>query len=450
MSIQNKQTKFTRRRFLQLGAGAVTAATLSACVVPQAAPQGDGAAQEPVNLQANIAFTQADYGLQYQTIEKWRDLFEDTHPGITVDLAFVDWSEHHNKMLVMAAANELPDFIEVQASRSLLWAIEGVFLDVDQFADADDDFDMDDFFTGIMPYYQWDGKTYALPYDHGPIILGYNKTMFDEAGVDYPDETWTNETLLEKALLFTEEGESWGFSGMPRSWLLEPSYLTPFGGKLFNDDETECLITMPESIAALQWWVDMRFEHGVIPSAAQSEVLATAGGDFVSGKVAMTTVAPWTAPTWNALANFDWDVAPWPAGPVTQSTAGLGSGYGVTKDTEHPQEAWEWLRWMTSSEGLSFVWAATGASTPPRKSVFDVYFSAPGIAGNAQAFLDAMDTYMAVGRPVSPFGAEFTAIRNRELDLINQGLKSVEEGCADMKADGDPILAKNTEVYNSQ
>lgn len=452
MDTPQEDKQFSRRSFLKYSGLTATALVAAACVPPPgsaSAPAATGAGKEPVTLQANIAFTQADYGLQYRTVEKWRDLFQETHPDITVNLAFVDWTEHHNKMLVLAAAGELPDFVEVQASRSLLWIIEGVFLPIDEFVAADPKFDMSDFFEAIMGYYQWNGKTYVLPYDHGPELLGYNKKMFDEQGVAYPDETWTFDMLLEKAVAFTKEGESWGFSGMPRSWLLEPMYLMPWGGKLLNDDETECLITMPESVAALQWWVDLRLKHKAVPNAAQSEVLATAGGDFVSGKVAMTTVAPWTAPTWNALANFEWDVAPWPKGPVARTTAGLGSGYGITKDTKHSKEAWEFLRWMTSSEGLAFVWSSTGASTPPRKSVFDVYFSAPGVAKHAKYFLDAMNDYMKIGRPVSPHGAEFTAIRDREMDLINQGLKPVEQACADMKVDGDPILAKNAEIKKS-
>jgi multiple sugar transport system substrate-binding protein len=402
--------------------------------------------REPVSLEAHIAFTQADYGLQFQVIEQWRDIFQETYPWITVNLAFNDWTEHHNKMLVLAAANELPDFIEVQASRSLLWIIEGVFLPIDDFAAADAKFDMDDFFAPIMEYYRWEGQTYSLPYDHGPEILGYNKSMFDEFGESYPDETWTYETLLEKATIFTTE-DTWGYSGMPRSWLLEPNYLMPWGGLLFNEDETECVITMPESIEALKWWLDLQFVHGVAPTPAQSEVLAAAGGDFVSGKVAMVTAPPWSAPTWNALGDFAWDVAPWPEGPVARTCAGLGSGYGITKDTASPEDAWRWLAWMTSTEGLSFVWAVTGASTPPRKSVFDVYLTASGVAPGAQYFYDAMNDYMKIGRPVSPYGGEFTAIRNREIDLMLTGAKSVEEACADMKADGDPILAQNAELY---
>jgi len=58
-----------------------------------------------------------------------------------------------------------------------------------------------------------------------------------------------------------------------------------------------------------------------------------------------------------------------------------------------------------------------------------------------------MEEYMVLGRPFSPAGPEFESIMSREIDLINLGLKSAEEACADIKADGDPILAQNMEYY---
>ena len=415
--------------------------TVEKIVTVEVAPAG----QEPVSIQADIAFTQADYGLQYKVIEQWRDIFQQTYPWVTVNLVFNDWNEHHNKMLVLAAANELPDFIEVQASRAPLWIMNDVFLPIDDYAAADAKFDMDDFFAGIMGYYQANDRTYALPYDHGPVILAYNKDMFDDFGVEYPDDTWDFDTLREKANTFTTE-ETWGFGSTPGGWVLEPNYLKPWGGRLFNEDETECLITMPESIEALQWWVDMRFEDGAIPTAAQGEFLDALGGNFESGRVAMVGAEPWFAPTWNAFADFRWEIAPWPKGPVTRSAAGLGSGYGMTRNTDHPEEAWAFLSWMTSSEGLSFVWAITGASTPPRKSVFEVYLQAAGVPESAKYFYEAMNDYMEIGRPITPYGGEFTSIRDREMDLINTGAKPVAEACADMKADGDPILVKNLDI----
>jgi len=406
-------------------------------IVTVEAPQ-----KEPVTLRASIAFTQSDYGLQYQIIQQWRDLFQQSYPWITADLEFIDWTEAQTKPVVQAAAGELPDFLEVHFQRAQMWVKEGILLPVDPYTDVDPDYDLGDYFPEALAIYQDDaGKTYSCPYDHGPTVLGYNKTMFDEYGEAYPDETWTMDTLLEKAALFTDEDK--GTFGYRIDWLEEGSHLMPWGGRLVNDDETECLLTMPESIEAVQWWVDLRLKHHYAPMPAQSEVLSALGGVFESGKVAIISTEPWMAPTYNALADFDWDVAPWPEGPVTRSTWGGGSGYSMGKDTQHPDEAWLFLRWMTSSEGLSFVWAASGASLPPRKSVFEVYKTAPGVPEHVQVFYDAMDQYMVVGRPIQPQAPAFLDIYNREMEFIWTEAKSVEEAAADLKKDADPILALN-------
>ena len=34
-------------------------------------------------------------------------------------------------------------------------------------------------------------RQYGIPYDHGPIIMGYNKDLFDAEGLAYPAEDWT-------------------------------------------------------------------------------------------------------------------------------------------------------------------------------------------------------------------------------------------------------------------
>ncbi len=309
----------------------------------------------------------------------------------------------------------------------------------------DPDYALDDFFPEALALYRSEGKTYSLPYDHGPTIISYNKTMFDEFGEGYPDETWTMDTFLEKAKIFTNEDEgTFGMVNLQMAYHdLEGSYLMPFGGVLLNDDETETLINSPECIEALQFWADWLHVHHVTPSPVQSEILEAMGGSFLSGKVAMTDTQPWMAPAYNAMANFEWDVAPWPTGPKGRVTGGMGSAYGTSTDSAHPDEAWLFLRWLTSKEGLSFVWAASAGSTPPRTSIFDVYKNAPGVAANSQAFYDAMADYMVMGRPIKPAAWPFQDVILRELDSMWLGDKTVEEMVQAIKEDGDPILAEN-------
>ncbi len=442
MSERSARLNFSRRQFLHWTLWGTTAALVSACVAPTGAPAGEAgdASREKVSIQANFAFDSSESA---PTIGEWVAKFREAEPEIEVVEVYTSWPDHHTKLLTQAAAGTLPDFMEIYGGYASQWIRQGSFLGLNDFMAQDPSFDVPDFFPAILAMYQWQEETYALPYDHGPEILAYNQGLFDAAGMAYPDETWDMARLLEVAQALTVEGETWGFHGYPRGWQTEGQFLMPWGGALLNEDETECLITEPAALEALQWWADTGLLHRVQPSAAQGEMLKGMGGPFESGKVAMTDAAPWSAPSFNQFSEVQWDVAPWPKGPVAHTTAGQGSGFTITQNTKHPDAAWTFLRWFESKEGLEFVWAGSGASTPPRKSIFTTYLNAPGVPEHASYFFDAMDQYMVLGRPISPPAEEFTSIMDRELGLIFLGDTSVADGAAAIKAQGDEVLAQN-------
>src|SRR5699024_11453525 len=63
----------------------------------------------------------------------------------------------------------------------------------------------------IKNLYTYEDKVYAVPKDVDTIALWYNKTMFDEAGIPYPDETWTWDKLVEVAKQLTKpDGSQYG------------------------------------------------------------------------------------------------------------------------------------------------------------------------------------------------------------------------------------------------
>lgn len=47
--------------------------------------------------------------------------------------------------------------------------------------------------------------------DYDTIALWYNKTLFDEAGISYPDETWTWDTLKMQPKTDKDDGSQYGF-----------------------------------------------------------------------------------------------------------------------------------------------------------------------------------------------------------------------------------------------
>lgn len=71
------------------------------------------------------------------------------------------------------------------------------------------DFLVQDFWPAMHKNAQVMGTTYAIPFHNSTPILYYNKTLFDQAGIKQPPQTWAE--LLAAAKKLTDESKGqWG------------------------------------------------------------------------------------------------------------------------------------------------------------------------------------------------------------------------------------------------
>ena len=64
---------------------------------------------------------------------------------------------------------------------------------------ADLEFDTSVYLPGLLEPGTVDGELYFLPKDYSTLAVYYNKTLFDEAGVEYPQDGWTWDDFLSAA-----------------------------------------------------------------------------------------------------------------------------------------------------------------------------------------------------------------------------------------------------------
>lgn len=457
MSVPSRN--LSRRRFLHGAMGAGGAAILAGCtgaVAPQVVTETvvvketvvvenvvEVTPTTPANVKITAHFT---YSPTYKPrIEGWTAAFQEHYPYIDVDLIFEPWGEWQTKQLTLAAAGQTTELMAVHIARAQVLAQQGAILALDDWIAADPDFDIDDYYPASLVMFTYDNKLHGFPWDWGTGILGYNKDMFDAAGIDYPTDEWTFDDMLTAALALTDaEKGQFGYNGLPSVWN-GPTHIGPWGADWVNEEETECTCDTPEAIEALQWWADLRLKHKVHTMPADDEILAALGMTTMlsTGKIGMVLTYPWDAGQVKVEATFNWDVAPWPKGPVTRISGGAGSGYAIGRDTQHKEEAWLYLRWFASKEGQKFLWGDTGASIPARLSAIDTFLNAEGMPEHARLWVDANNEYSRILRPISAPANEFITIATRELDLVFLGNKSVEDAVTTICADTNPILAAN-------
>jgi multiple sugar transport system substrate-binding protein len=412
--------------------------TVKETVVVQATPSG------PQMTVLTIAHAWEAAFEAYQ--EQWDNKFMEKHPDIFIKRINSAWDQHNQLVPTWAAAGELPDIVYVHGSRAFPWNKEGIMISIQDYVDADKAFDVAGVFPEALKLYQYQGKQYEIPYDHGPVILGYNKDLFDKAGVAYPTENWTWDDFLAAAKQLTIPDKQWGFSGYYGSIInLSNEYAVamvgPYGGESMNEDETKVLLDSAESLQALKFHTDLIHVHKVAPLPAQAS--AFPAGVWVAGVAGMFGLATWGVPQMAEFGNFNYDVAPWPKGPKGQKTGSFGSGYGPTKDSKAPDKAWTYLSEYLSVQGMEDMWGKSGRGSPARKAAYQSYLDSKTAPKSAKYYLDALDNYAVTGHPYKSVGApEVLNVYNKYASLIQTGDMTVEDGVKQIVADCAPILSK--------
>lgn len=381
------------------------------------------------------------------TQEAFDAAFMERHPEIKIETIYNTWADHNAIVPTWAAAGELPDIVYTHGSRATPWAAGEICSNLDSYIEATPDFNVDGIFPVALEQYQYEGSQYALPYDHGVILLGYNKDAFDAAGIAYPDDTWTMDTLAETARALTIPGQQWGFGGYYNNISLAGeggvSFLAPWGGASFSQTEDALEFESEGSREALNFWYGLMGE-GVIPN--QEDIGSMGGGQIMySGQDAMWAMPSWETPSFAQLASFAWDVSPWPEGPAGRVTGAFGSGFCITTQSKNPDAAWLYLSEYLSEEGMVFMWGSTGRGSPARESAYQSWIDSEFSPEHAEYYLDALANYTVNGRPyASVTGPEVMDVINQNQTLLNTGEITVDQFITNVMEQAAPIFTRES------
>jgi multiple sugar transport system substrate-binding protein len=233
------------------------------------------------------------------------------------------------------------------------------------------------------------GQIYGIPIGYTPMVIYYNRRLFREAGVPYPDTSWTWDDFLQAAIKLTKKDAN----GRIRQYgcmisMAGYTFVYSYGGDFFDENLQWCRLNQAKTIAALQFYGDLSMKYHVTPSL--TEKLYTSDQGFRQEAVAMIAAGRWQVPNF-ARTNLDWGVAPMPRGE--SPTAGVIVYHVVmSKFAKREQQAWEFMKFM-SSPGAQLLSAQSGNLIPSRIAV-----------ANSPAFLH--DTTFGVDNRIFLHGIE--------------------------------------------
>lgn len=318
-------------------------------------PQADAPLDEPVTI-TYCNFNAS--GGNEETLQRMYEAFHQEYPNITVEIETLGMDDYFTQMQTRVAGGTAPDCYELNIENFAAYANKGVLAEITGV-------DLSGLNETALAAFNVDGKQYGLPGNFSNVVLIYNKDLFDQAGVAYPTDDWTQDDLQAAAEAIRALGDDIFGIWQPITYNEFFKVVVQYGGSLLNEDKTAFTINSPENLKAAQVLVDRVLVSNVQPS----EVQAGGMGDwdmFMSGRLGMIPTGIWAFNTFTEGCDFDWDIAVEP-GSTQKATHFFSNACVINADSDKKEAAATWITWLTSSDTAAQIRIEAGWDLPAIK-----------------------------------------------------------------------------------
>ncbi|WP_084542447.1 ABC transporter substrate-binding protein [Calidithermus chliarophilus] len=281
--------------------------------------------------------------------------FNKQYPNVKVNIVDLGNQQVYDKGLSGCAAGgtDLPDVYSVENNEAeVFWArFPNCFTDLNTLAPSANAF------KGNFPAFKWTelqvgNKTYAMPWDSGPVMMFYRRDLYQKAGVN-PDsiETWDDYIAAGKKIV-AATGAKVGViaNGTDDEWFR--MLANQNGCFYFSNDAKSVTVNKPGCVTALET-VKKLIDSGVVMQGGWNEQIQA----FKAGKVATSMFGGWYEGTIRSNApelEGKWGVFRMPAakkGGVRAANLG-GSALALPASSKNKAAAWAFIRHaLATTEG---------------------------------------------------------------------------------------------------
>lgn len=356
------------------------------------------------------------------------DAFNASSTDVVVEMTQVSSEEYDDKLMTMLAGTNDIDVFNMR-SGSLLsnLATSENLLDITQMI-SDSGMDISIYGTGYAET-KVDDKFYGLPYRASAYGLYYNKKMFDEKNIAYPDNLTWEEYADLAAQLSEGEGSSRIYGGYIPDWNNCP-YITIQEGSNFADDD----------LSALQdWWELENRLYNTDNSHMSFSDMKSTGTDginfFCTGNCYMYPGGEWSISDVLTMLkndpsladNFELGIATVPqpektSEPVT--VGGVSTFIGINASSEKQKAAFEFISYVAGKDAARFIAAAGAIPAYIDDEITTVFEEAIGVSGAANLLGPSKISETLF----IPEYTELQTIESEERELYLIGEQSLEEG----------------------
>ena len=285
-----------------------------------------------------------------------------------VKLEIIPNDDMEGKVGGASQTDSLPDILAGDVVRIPYWASEGIFTDITKQIDGLDH--KADLQQGHIEAGTVDGAESTLPFITDVSVMVWNKTLYKEAGLDPEQGPKSIDQFVEQAkkvAALNKDGVAGSYlagqSGGALVFDLFPSVWAD-GESVMNKDGSEATLDNDSMKGVLDAYKELANTTNGLGAGSKEETGATWTAPFANGKIG---VMPYPNTSTTALfdaekdGGFEVGVAPIPGTKEGKTSTFLGGdAMGISKDSKHVAQAWNFLYWLMQSDAQKEVFADQG------------------------------------------------------------------------------------------
>ncbi len=273
--------------------------------------------------------------------------FEQSHPGVKVDMTFVGWGDLWNKIVTSIAAGSAPDVMYIGSRWIPELANMGAIVPLTSYITPQK---KDMYYPTVWNTVSYKNEIWGVEKSMSTEVFIYNKKLFEDAGITSTPTTW-NELLNDAEKIYNPSKEIYGIAMAGDNFISTLSqfqnYLYANNGWIVDPTTNKVAINETPAVQTLTFYKELsQYAQPGIISWKREDLYKL----FETGKVGFYMDEIYNVP---AFIKDGMDIGLFyvPGGPSSTQPYGteiITDSMAISSQCKNKELAWEYIDYMTS------------------------------------------------------------------------------------------------------